>query len=132
MTTVAEHPAHGELGRARVRVEDQRLITGRGHYVEDIVLPGTLSLAFVRSPYPHARIKRLDVAAARAAPGVVAVLTGRDVPPIHPIPILPIVPELRIPPYEPLAIETVRCVGTPVVAVAAETRAAAVDAAALV
>jgi carbon-monoxide dehydrogenase large subunit len=129
----AEHPAPaGEVGNARTRVEDQRLITGQGRYVEDITLPGTLSLAFVRAPYAHARITRIDVEAARQAPGVVAVLTGKDVPVIPNMPLVPMAPNPKVPPYEPLAIETVRCVGAPVVAVAAETRAQAVDAAQLV
>lgn len=132
MTTVEHPPPVGELGLARTRVEDLRLITGEGHYVEDITLPGTLSLAFVRSPYPHARIARIDATAAAAAPGVVGVFTGRDIPAIFPIPLLPIVPNPRVPPYEPLAIEVVRHVGTPVAAVVAESRAAAVDAAQLV
>jgi carbon-monoxide dehydrogenase large subunit len=132
MTTV-EHPAPvGELGLARTRVEDLRLITGQGRYVEDIALPGTLWLAFVRSPYPHARITRIDTAAAAAAPRVVGVFTGRDFPPIHPIPLLPIVPNPRVPPYEPLAREVVRHVATPVAVVVAESRAAAADAAQLV
>jgi aerobic carbon-monoxide dehydrogenase large subunit len=129
----AEHPAPaGEVGRARTRVEDQRLITGQGRYVEDIALPNTLSLAFVRSPYSHARITRIDVEAARQAPGVVAVLTGKDVPIIPNMPLVPMAPNPKVPPYEPLAIDTVRCVGVPIVAVAAETRAQAVDAAQLV
>jgi aerobic carbon-monoxide dehydrogenase large subunit len=130
---IVEHPApSGELGRARTRVEDPRLVTGHGRYVEDLTLPNTLSVAFVRSPYPHARITRIDVEAARAAPGVVAVLTGRDVPPIENIPLVPMAPNPKVPPYEPLAVDTVRCVGAPIVAVAAETRGQAVDAAALV
>jgi len=129
----AEHPAPaGEIGRARTRVEDQRLITGQGRYVEDVALPGTLSLAFVRSPYAHARITRVDVEAARQAPGVVAVLTGKDVPTIPNMPLVPMAPNPKVPPYEPLAIEMVRCVGVPIVAIAAETRAQAVDAAQLV
>jgi carbon-monoxide dehydrogenase large subunit len=128
-----EHSSDGrQIGRARSRVEDRRLVTGRGRYVEDLTLPGALWLAFVRSPYPHARIARIDVAAARAVPGVIAVLTGQDVPPIPRPPILLRISDPRVPPYEPLVIETVRCVGMPVAAVAAESRAAAVDAAALV
>src|ERR687883_484280 len=113
--TAVEHPAPAsEVGRARTRVEDLRLITGQGRYVEDVSLPNTLSLAFVRSPYAHARITKIDVEAARQAPGV------------------PMAPNPNVPPYEPLARDTVRCVGAPVVAVAAETRAQAVDAAQLV
>jgi aerobic carbon-monoxide dehydrogenase large subunit len=129
----ADHPASAsEVGRARTRVEDQRLITGQGRYVEDVTLPNTLSLAFVRSPYAHARITRIDVEAARQAPGVVAVLTGQDVPVIPNMPLVPMAPNPKVPPYEPLARDAVRCVGAPVVAVAAETRAQAVDAAQLV
>src|SRR5579875_855540 len=132
MTTVDHPPPVGELGLARTRVEDLRLITGQGQYVEDITLPGTLWLAFVRSPYPHARIARIDTAAAAAAPGVVGVFTGQDFPAIHPIPLLPIVPNPRVPPYEPLAREVVRHVATPVAVVVAESRALAADAAQLV
>ena len=132
MTTVDHPPPVGELGLARTRVEDLRLITGQGQYVEDITLPGTLWLAFVRSPYPHARIARIDTAAAAAAPGVVGVFTGQDFPAIHPIPLLPIVPNPRVPPYEPLAREVVRHVATPVAVVVAESRALAADAVQLV
>jgi carbon-monoxide dehydrogenase large subunit len=121
-----------EIGRARTRVEDRRLVTGRGRYVEDITLPGMLSLAFVRSPYPHARIIRIDAGAARAAPGVIAVLTGQDVPPIPEPFIILRIPDPRVPPYELLAVDVVRFVGMPVAVVAAESRTAAVDAAALV
>ncbi len=129
----AEHPTPAsELGRARTRVEDPRLITGQGRYVEDLALPNTLSLVFVRSPYAHARISAIDLDAARAAPGVVAVLTGRDIPPIRNIPLVPMAPNPKVPPYEPLAVDTVRCVGAPVVAIAAESRAQAADAAELV
>src|SRR5207248_1587468 len=65
--TVAEHTAPtGELGRARTRVEDRRLVTGHGRFVEDVYLPGTLQMAVVRCPHPHARIVRIDAAAARA------------------------------------------------------------------
>ena len=128
----AERPPRDELGFARTRVEDPRLVTGQGRYVEDINLPGTLSLAFVRSPYPRARIVSVDAEAARSAPGVVAGYTGQDVAQIHPLPILPIVPHLNKPPYQPLAIDEARHVGQPVAMVAAQTRAQAVDAAALI
>ena len=61
------------------RVEDPRVLLGKSRYVDDIHLPGTLALAFVRSPYAHARLTRIDVSAAKAHPGVQAVLTGADV-----------------------------------------------------
>src|SRR5437660_7655221 len=60
------------------RLEDPRLLTGRGRYLDDLGLPRMLVASFVRSPYAHARIVRIDTAAARALPGVVAVVTADD------------------------------------------------------
>src|SRR3978361_875446 len=69
----------GRLVGARVqRVEDPRLLTGRGRYVDDLTVPGMAHAEVLRSPYPHARIVSIDVAAARALPGVRTVLTGAD------------------------------------------------------
>src|SRR5690606_40343196 len=65
-------------GQAIRRVEDQRFITGTGRYTDDISFPGQTSLYFFRSPYAHGLIRSLDVAAARAAPGVIAVYTSED------------------------------------------------------
>src|SRR5207237_4167655 len=112
--------------------EDPRLVRGQGRYVEDIRLPGTLHMAFVRSPYPNARITSVDAAAARAAPGVRAVLVGADVTPIVRTPVANIAPDLQVPAFEPLAIEVARAVAMPVAVVVAATRDAAVDGAALV
>ncbi len=67
------------LGKPLKRKEDPRLIQGLAHYVDDIVLPGLLHIAFVRSPYAHAKIRSVEVSKAQAAPGVVQVLTGADV-----------------------------------------------------
>src|SRR2546427_13105819 len=64
------------IGSSVQRVEDQRILTGHGHYVDDISLPGMLHAAFLRSPHAHARIVRIDVSAARAMLGVVAVFIG--------------------------------------------------------
>jgi len=75
-------PPH--IGRAVRRVEDERLITGRGRYAGDIKLDGTVHLAVSRSPLPHARIRAIDTAAAKAMPGVVAVWTASDLPEIAP------------------------------------------------
>src|SRR6266567_1615563 len=66
------------LGHAVRRREDPRLVTGKGHYVDDQPPAGTLHAAFVRSSLAHAEIKSLDVGAAAAAPGVVAVFTAAD------------------------------------------------------
>jgi carbon-monoxide dehydrogenase large subunit len=130
--TATEDPVRGEIGRARPRVEDRRLITGAGRFVDDLRLPRTLELGFARSPYPHARIESIDVSAAAAAPGVVCVLTGADIPPVTRLPIIPVSADLRIPPFDTLSTEYVRCVGMPVAAVVAETRGQAADAAALI
>jgi aerobic carbon-monoxide dehydrogenase large subunit len=67
------------IGRHEPRREDARLLTGRGRYIDDIVVPGALHACFVRSPHAHARIVAIDTAAALAMPGVVAVFTGRDI-----------------------------------------------------
>ena len=66
------------IGQSMKRKEDPRFIQGRGHYVDDISLPGMLYLALVHSPYAHARINKIDKAPALAVPGVIAVLTGED------------------------------------------------------
>lgn len=70
------------MGCSRKRVEDARFTQGKGNYVDDIKLPGMLFGDFVRSPYPHARIKSINTDAAMAVPGVVAVLTAADLAPL--------------------------------------------------
>src|SRR6188768_259944 len=67
------------IGQPVRRVEDQRFLTGQGRYVDDIALPGMLHACNVLSPHAHAKIKKIDVSKAKAAPGVVLVLTGADV-----------------------------------------------------
>ena len=114
------------LGHAVRRREDPRLVTGTGRYVDDARPAGTLHAAFVRSPLAHAEVRGVETAAAAAAPGVVAVLTGSDLD-------LParvgfeMVPATFARPR--LAKDRVRFVGEPVAVVVAETREAAVDAA---
>src|SRR3954464_8606285 len=66
------------IGQAVRRVEDQRFLTGQGRYVDDIVLPGMCHGVTVLSPHAHAKIKRIDTAKAKAAPGLLCVLTGAD------------------------------------------------------
>src|SRR5271169_1452434 len=66
------------IGAAVRRKEDQRFITGKGHYTDDINRPGQSYAYFIRSPHAHATIKKIDASAALKAPGVVAVLTGAD------------------------------------------------------
>ena len=79
------------------RVEDRRILTGRGHYVDDIQLPHMLHATFLRSPLAHARITGLDATDARQAPGVIAVYTGADMKeiskPIRPVIEMGLTPE---------------------------------------
>jgi len=120
------------IGRRRRRVEDARLLTGRGRFVGDVALPGCLHLAVLRSPHPGAAIRGIDTEAARALPGVVAVFTGADVAHLGQAAINPLVPGLKPLPFALLAQDAVRAVGQPVAAVLAETEAAAQDGAELV
>jgi carbon-monoxide dehydrogenase large subunit len=71
------------LGSTRKRVEDARFTQGKGNYVDDIKMPGMLFGDFVRSPYAHARVVSIDAEAAKALPGVVAVLTAADLAPLN-------------------------------------------------
>lgn len=127
-------PAGTWIGRPIKRREDLRFLRGRARYVDDIVLPGMAHLVVVRSAHGHARLREIRVDAARRAPGVIAVVTAQDLAGrIHPMPInIPEGDQVAPAPHPVLAAEKVRYVGEPVVAVLAETRAAAADAAALV
>ncbi len=121
------------VGQRVKRTEDPRLIKGLAHYVDDIKLPDTLYVAFVRSVYPHARIKSVDASAAVAAPGVVAVYTGKDVADkIGPVPCASALPDLKVPDHRVLAKDKVYFVGHPIAAVVATSRYAAHDAVDLV
>jgi 2-furoyl-CoA dehydrogenase large subunit len=112
-------------GRPLPRTEDPRLLTGRGRYLDDLAFPGSRAAAILRSPHPHARIVRVDATAARARPGVDAVLTGADVrAQADPFPV--VVPSA--PPYYPLAVDRARFVGEPVAIVVAADRYRAEDA----
>jgi carbon-monoxide dehydrogenase large subunit len=128
------------LGQPVRRTEDPRLLTGRGCYTDDLVRPGMAQMAILRSPHAHARIRGIDTAAARAAPGVLLVLTGADAeadglglfPVLAEVPEKPGTPPLRNPPRRILTTDVARYVGDPVAIVVAETRAQAMDAAELV
>src|SRR5262245_9162028 len=126
---MAEHS--GQVIRRR---EDPRLVTGRGMFIDDLRLDGCLYLAIARSPHAHAAIRAIDTAAAAAAPGVLAVLTGRDLgPAAAPIPVFNQHPGRPTPVgIPPLAQDRVRFVGEPVVAVVATDRYRAQDAVDLV
>jgi carbon-monoxide dehydrogenase large subunit len=123
-------PALSELvvmGKSVKRVEDPQLITTGGEYVGDVVLPSPpLALAFVRSVIAHARVLSVDVEDARSAEGVVDVVTAADVDLADLKPPFPNINQAMLRP--PLARDTVRFVGEPIVAVLAETVEAATDA----
>jgi carbon-monoxide dehydrogenase large subunit len=123
-------------GQAVARVEDDLLLKGEGRFADDVMPPGQVSIYFLRSPYPHARIVAIDAGAARAMPGVLRVLTGEDVRQQGLKP-MPLVADFRradgqpaiTPPRHVLPLERVRFVGECVAAVVAETLAQARDAA---
>ena len=119
------------MGTAVKRKEDPRLLTGQGRFLDDVKLPGMLHAAFVRSPHAHARIRRIDTAAARALPGVVGIVTGPEARERSGS-LRPLIPVPSEPPNYCLAADKARYVGDPVAIVAAVDRATAEDAAALV
>ncbi len=125
--TVA-HPA--ELGRARLRKEDARLVTGQTNWTDNIVLPGMLHMAFLRSPYAHAKITRVDVSAARSQPGVIAAFSGADFGEEQgSLPCAwPVTPDIVVPAHPPMAVDEVRYVGEAVAVVVARNRYEAADA----
>ncbi len=124
------------IGASVLRKEDRRFITGKGRYVDDIKIQGATHAHFVRSPHAHARIKGIDVSAAEKMPGVVAVLTGREIVDdkvgnlicgwmIHSKDGSP----MKMGAYPAMAPEVVRHVGQAVAVVIAETKNQARDAA---
>jgi len=120
---------------ARVkRAEDPRILTGRGRYIDDVVLPGMLHGAFLRSTVAHGRLRSIDVSAARELPGVVAVFTGEDMAALS-TPAqagqtigMTQVPGMKLPAVYGLATDKVRFVGDPIALVVAESRYVAEDA----
>jgi carbon-monoxide dehydrogenase large subunit len=116
------------IGAPIVRREDPALLTGRGRYTADIALTDPLHIAFLRSPVAAGRITGIDTDEARAAPGVVAVLTGADLPPTAPPDVQPVLEIEATLPFPMLAREHVTAVGEPVVAVLADSPARAADA----
>jgi carbon-monoxide dehydrogenase large subunit len=136
----SEHAAHdgaraaepsNHVGQAMRRKEDPRLITGRARYVDDITLPGTLWMAFVRSPEAHARIVSIDKSAAEARPDVHAVFTGEDLSDLTgPMPLAWVPPgvEVNNPDHWPLARDVVKHVGDAVAVVIGGDRYSVIDA----
>ncbi len=120
------------IGAPIKRRDDPRLIQGLAHYVDDFNPPGTLHMACARSPYGKANIRSVDVSKAAAADGVVAVYTYEETKGIGPVPVGAVLPDAKVPVQPILADKQVLFAGEPVVAVIAETRYGALDAAALV
>jgi carbon-monoxide dehydrogenase large subunit len=119
-----------EVGAARRRKEDARLITGHTNWTDNITLPGMLHLAILRSPHAHARITSVDTAPALSRPNVVAAFSGADVAAVQgSLPCAwPVTEDIVHPDRPPLAVDTVRFHGEAVAVVVARDRASAVDA----
>ena len=117
------------IGQAVVRPQGARLVAGRGVYTDDVMLPRTAHVAFVRSPHAHARIAAIDVEAANAVPGVLQVVTGAEMA-RHCDPWVGVLLNyagMKSAPQYPLAVGKAVWQGEPVVAVVAESRALAED-----
>src|SRR5262245_20710366 len=131
MTDVLDAPT-SPLGKRVKRTEDPRFITGEGNYLDDIKLASMTHMAILRSPYAHANIDSVAIAAAKAMPGVLAVFVGADIP-YNPLPMAwpaggsaGIQNNVNTPRI--LATDSVKWTGEGVAAVVAETEAQAVDA----
>ncbi len=133
MTATQDAPA-AEIGQARRRKEDQRLITGRTRWTDNMNLPGMLHLAMVRSPFAHATITSIDTSAAKESTNVVAVLTGADFGDELGVCInaWPISPDQKAPGHLPMPSDRVTFAGEIVAVVVARSAAEARDAAELV
>ena len=123
------------VGRSVSRLEARRAVGGCGTYTDDISLPRMVHAAFIRSPYAHAKIVRIDAKAASQAPGVVRIMTGAELAKMCSGPwvgTLTCFPGMKAAPQYPMAVERACWQGEPVVMVIAQTRALAEDAAELV
>jgi carbon-monoxide dehydrogenase large subunit len=134
MTATQEPTATAEIGRDRRRKEDQRLITGRTRWTDNIQLSGMLHLAFVRSPFAHATITGIDKSEAERSRNVVGVFTGADLGESMGVLInaWPITPDQVTPTHTPMAIDRASFAGEIVAVVVARSAAEARDAAELV
>ena len=134
----SKHPSpdseRAKLVGARIkRVEDRRLLTGRGSFTDDYRPPGLLHVAFLRAEHAHARIAQIDTTQARAVAGVVAVMTGEQLAwSARPMRAVSTTPGYRVTDWPVLAVAKVRYVGEAVAAIVAQTRYVAEDAAELI
>lgn len=124
------HPSAGLIGARVPRPEARRFVAGKGRYIDDIVLPDMLHVAFLRSPFARAKFTITDTSAAKASPGVVAIVTGQDLAAVcRPWrTTLRLAPSLVSPPQHPIAIDEAFWQGEVVAAAVANTRAEAEDA----
>ncbi|MGH2969169.1 MAG: xanthine dehydrogenase family protein molybdopterin-binding subunit [Solirubrobacteraceae bacterium] len=131
MTAVEQPAGQKWVGQALRRKEDPRMITGRGRYVDDMVVPGMLYMAVVRSPEAHAKVLSIDTGAALAFPGVHGVFTGDDLDLAAPLPMAWVPPgvEVKAAEHWPLARGEVKYVGQGVAIVLGEDKYGVVDAA---
>jgi len=122
------------IGQSVPRPNAARLLAGRGSFVDDLRLPRLVHAAFLRSPYAHARVKRIDTAVAAKNPGVVRVVIAKDLAGLYTpwVGVLTHMKGMKSAPQHPLAPERVTWQGEPVAAVVAESRAEAEDALALI
>ena len=125
---------NGFIGKSVKRVEDKRFITGHGNYTDDIVLPYQTYAAFTRSQYAHARILSVDITAAKAMPGVVAIYTGADLVNVNGVPCGWQVnfkngDTMKEPKHPLLVADKARHAGDAIAVVIAESKEEAVDAA---
>ena len=129
--SVAEETSGKWVGQALRRKEDPRMITGRGRYVDDMVVPGMLYMAVVRSPEAHAKIVSIDAEAARSYPGVHGVFTGEDLDIASGLPMAWVPPgvEIKTPEHWPLAKGEVKYVGQGVAIVLGDDKSRVIDAA---
>jgi aerobic carbon-monoxide dehydrogenase large subunit len=130
VTTTETTTYEPEVGKARPRKEDARLITGRTRWTDNIALPGMLHMAILRSPVAHGRITGIDVSALRDKPGVVAVYTGADLAEEQgSLPCAwPITDDMKAPQHPALAVDEVNFAGEAVAVVIARSAYQAVDA----
>jgi aerobic carbon-monoxide dehydrogenase large subunit len=120
------------IGTRTPRKEDPKLITGSGTFTDDVTLPGMVYVSLVRSPHAHARIRRIDAAAARKEPGVVTVMTGQDADATGVLPVFITVPGMNGSKHMPLATDKARYAGDAIAVVVADSRQAAKRAADMV
>jgi carbon-monoxide dehydrogenase large subunit len=131
--SVTEEPqTNGKwVGQKLRRKEDPRMITGRGRYVDDMVVPGMLYMAVVRSPEAHAKITSIDASGAKEQPGVFGIFTGEDLDIASGLPMAWVPPgvEIKTPEHWPLAKGEVKYVGQGVAIVLGDDKYRVIDAA---